>query len=166
MGPSASLYAGARYIVVRVLALECSKRPNPSEYRGPMHGSAYRFLRVHLPGSRVNKGTQRKGRGLQDRLRDPRETVEPPSHDEMEHDECENADKGACRERIDQKDRCRYGPNHPNHHAHPAKAPAKGRSPEHGHPEGNETYRHKQEPDAEQRIEYALGRLPNEDEVA
>ncbi len=84
----------------------------------------------------------------------------------MEDDECENADKGACRERIDQKDRCRYGPNHPNHHAHPAKAPAKGRSPEHGHPEGNETYRHKQEPYAEQRIEYALGRLPNEDEYS
>src|SRR5215210_1086484 len=79
---------------------------------------------------------------LQDPLRGPRQTVEPPSQDEMEDDERENADKGAWRERIDQQDRCRYDPNHPNHHAHPAKARAKGRGPEHGHPEGNKPYGH------------------------
>jgi hypothetical protein len=82
----------------------------------------------------------------------------------MEDDECENADEGAWREGIYQKDRCRYGPNHPEHHAHPAKALAEGRGPEHGHPEGNETYRHEEEPHAEQRIEYALSRLPHEGE--
>ena len=64
----------------------------------------------------------------------------------MEDDECENADEGDWRERIDQKDRCRYDPNHPEHHAHPAKALAKGRGPEHGHPEGNQTYRQEDEP--------------------
>jgi len=70
----------------------------------------------------------------------------------------------AIGERIDQKDRCRDNPNHTEHHTHRAKTLAKGRGPEHGHPDGNETYRHEQEPYAEQRIEYALGRLPHEDE--
>ena len=82
----------------------------------------------------------------------------------MEDDEGENADEGAWREKIDQKDRCRYEPNHPEHHAHPAMALAKGRDPEHGHPEGSETYRHEEKSCAEQRIEYALARLPQEDE--
>ena len=82
----------------------------------------------------------------------------------MEDDECENADKGAWRERVDQQDRCRYDPNHSERHAHPAKALAEGRGPEHRHPEGYETYRHYEEPYAEQRIEYALSRLPHEDE--
>src|SRR5215208_7513483 len=35
---------------------------------------------------------------LQGSLRGPRETVDLPSHDEMEHDERENADEGAWRE--------------------------------------------------------------------
>src|SRR5215210_33743 len=72
----------------------------------------------------------------------PRQTVELPSHDEMEDDECENANERAWRERFDQEYGCRYHPNHPNHHAHSPKAPAKSRGPEHGHPKGNETYRH------------------------
>src|SRR5918992_6312740 len=97
-------------------------------------------------------------------LRGSRQTVEPPSQDEMEDDECENANEGAWRERIDQQDRCRYDPNHPEHHAYSAKALAEGRDPEHGHPEGNETYRHQEEPYAEQRVEYALSRLPHENE--
>ena len=82
----------------------------------------------------------------------------------MEDDECENAYWGDWRERIDHKGRCRYDPNHPEPHAHPAKALAKGRSPEHGHPEGNKTYRQEEKPYDEQLIEYALGRLPQEDE--
>ena len=57
-----------------------------------------------------------------------------------------------------------YTPDHPERHAHPAKALAKGRGPKHGHPEGNETYRQEEEPYDEQRIEYALGCLPQEDE--
>src|SRR5215208_3072259 len=61
---------------------------------------------------------------LQGSLRGPRETVDLPSHDEMEHDERENADEGAWRERIDQQYGCRYDPNHPNHHTHSPKAPA------------------------------------------
>ena len=60
----------------------------------------------------------------------------------MEDNECENADEGAWREGIDQQDSCRYDPNRPKHHAHSAKALAEGRDPEHGHPEGNDTYRH------------------------
>src|SRR5215218_10843534 len=71
-----------------------------------------------------------------------RQTVDLPSQDKMEDDKCENADKGHWRERIDQKGRCRYNPNQPEHNAHPAQALAKGRGPEHGHPESNETYRH------------------------
>ncbi len=59
---------------------------------------------------------------------------------------------------------CRYETNYPEHHAHPAKALAKGWGPEHGCPEGNETYRHDKEPYVEHRIEYALGRLPQEGE--
>ena len=42
-------------------------------------------------------------------------------------------------ERIDQQYGCRYDPNH---HAHSPEAPAKGWAPEHGHPEGYETYAH------------------------
>ena len=79
---------------------------------------------------------------LQDSLWGSRQPVHLPSQDEMEDDECENANEGAWRKGIDQKGRCRYDPNHPEHHAHPAKTLAKGRGPEHGHPEGNETYRH------------------------
>ena len=60
----------------------------------------------------------------------------------MEDDECENADKGAWRERIDQKDRCRYDPDYPECHTHPAKALAEGWGLKHGHPEGNATRRH------------------------
>jgi hypothetical protein len=82
----------------------------------------------------------------------------------MEHDERENTDESARRERVDQKDGCRYDPDHPEHHAHPTKALAEGRGPEHGHPEGNESYGHQEEPYAEQRIEDTLGRLPHEDE--
>ena len=36
-------------LVVRVLGLRCSKRPTLSELRGPMRGSAYGLLRIHLP---------------------------------------------------------------------------------------------------------------------
>ena len=82
----------------------------------------------------------------------------------MEDDECENANEGARRERVDHKDRCRYDPNRPERHAKPAKALAEGRGSEHGYPEGNETYRHEEEPYAKQRIEYSLSRLPHEDE--
>ncbi len=57
----------------------------------------------------------------------------------MENDECEKADYGDWRARIDQKDRGRCEPSHPEHYAHPAKALAKGWGPEHGHPEGNQT---------------------------
>ncbi len=79
----------------------------------------------------------------------------------MEDDECEYAEGGGDhRERIDQEGGCRYETNHPEHHAHPAKTLAEGRGPEHGHPEGGETYRYDEEPSYEQRIEYALGRLP------
>ena len=80
----------------------------------------------------------------------------------MENDEGENADEGAWRVRIDQKHRCRYDPDYPECHANPAKALAEGRCPEHRHPEGNETYRHEEDPYDEQRVEYALGRLPHE----
>jgi hypothetical protein len=55
-------------------------------------------------------------------------------------------------------------PNTPSTTLTPPKALAKGQGPKHGHPEGNETYRHEEEPYDEQRIEYALGRLPQEDE--
>jgi hypothetical protein len=48
----------------------------------------------------------------------------------------------ALGERINQQDRCRYDPNRSDNYAHPAKALAKGRGPEHRHPEGYETYRH------------------------
>src|SRR5215207_3790097 len=101
---------------------------------------------------------------LQDSLRGSRQIVDLPSQDEMEDDECENADKGAWREGIDQKHSCRYDPNRPDHYAHPAKALTKGRCPEHRHTEGNETYGHQEEPYTEQRVEYALSRLPHEDE--
>src|SRR5918995_6275156 len=79
---------------------------------------------------------------LQDSLRGPRQTVHLPSQDKMEDDQREDADEGAWREGIDQQDRCRYDPNHPEHHAHPAKALAEGRDSEHSHPEGNESYGH------------------------
>jgi len=82
----------------------------------------------------------------------------------MKDDECENADYGDRRERIDQEDRCRYDPNQPEHYTHPAKALAKGRGPEHRHTEGDETYRPEEESYGVQLIEYALGRLPQEDE--
>src|SRR3712207_639581 len=101
---------------------------------------------------------------LQDPLRGSRHTVDLPSQHEMEDDECQNADKGAWRERVDQKDRCCYDPDYPEHHAKPAKALAEGWGPEHGYPDGCETYRHQHEPYAKQRIEYALSRLPHEDE--
>ena len=52
---------------------------------------------------------------LQDSLRGPRQTVDLPPQDEIENDECENADCGDWRERIDQKDSCRYDPKHPEH---------------------------------------------------
>jgi len=57
----AHLYAGARYIVVRGLGLECSKRLIPSEYRGPMHGCEFGLLRITLPRTRVYKGTEEEG---------------------------------------------------------------------------------------------------------
>ncbi len=60
--------------------------------------------------------------------------------------------------------RGRYEPDHPEHHAQPTETLAKGRGREHGHLEGDETYRQEEEPHGEQRIEYALGRLPQEDE--
>ena len=85
----------------------------------------------------------------------------------MEDDEREKADRDDRRERIVQKKRCRCGrcdPNHPEHHAPRAKALAKGRGPEHGHSEDNKTYRQEEETYGEQRFEYALGRLPQEDE--
>src|SRR5215211_8612463 len=46
----------------------------------------------------------------------------------------------------------------------PRQDPCQRPGPEHGHPEGNETYRHEQEPYDKQRVEYALSRLPHEDE--
>jgi hypothetical protein len=64
----------------------------------------------------------------------------------------------ALGERIDQQYGCRYDPNH---HAHSPEAPANGRTPEHGHPEGCETYGHWKEPYTEQRVEYPLSRLPH-----
>ena len=60
----------------------------------------------------------------------------------MEDDECENANEGARRVRVDQKHSCRYDPDYSEHYANPAKALAKGRGPEHGHPKGNKPYRH------------------------
>ena len=51
----------------------------------------------------------------------------------MEDDECENANEGAWREGIYQKDRCRQEPNHPEHNTHPAKALAEGK--EMGYPQ-------------------------------
>jgi hypothetical protein len=54
-------YAGARYIVFRGLGLGCSKRPTLSEYRDPMHSSAYGLLRTDLPRTRVYKGTGEEG---------------------------------------------------------------------------------------------------------
>src|ERR671921_670485 len=55
-------------------------------------------------------------------------------------------------------------PQYPDHQAHPANTLAKGRSPEHGRPEGDDAYGQEEEPYDEQRIEYALVRLPQEDE--
>src|SRR5919112_2232645 len=51
----AHLYAGARYIVGRGLGPECSRRPNPSEYRGPIHDSACGLLSIPLLRRWVNK---------------------------------------------------------------------------------------------------------------
>jgi hypothetical protein len=51
----AHLYADARYIVVRDLGREGSKRPTSSEYRDPMHDTVYGLPRMHLPPTRVNK---------------------------------------------------------------------------------------------------------------
>jgi len=83
------------------------------------------------------------------------QTVDLPSHDEIEDEACEIATRAGHRGGIDHLENCRYETNYPEHYAHPAKALAKGRGPEHGHPEGNETYRHDKEPYVEHRIEYA-----------
>ena len=101
---------------------------------------------------------------LQDSLRSPRQAVDLPSQDEIEDEACEIAARAYHRGGIDYLENCRYETNHPEHHAHPAKALAKGRGPEHGHPEGNETYRHDKEPYVENRIVYAPDRLPQEGE--
>jgi hypothetical protein len=68
----------------------------------------------------------------------------------------------ALGEGIDQQDGCRYDPNYPQCQAYTAETLAERRDPEHRHSERNETYRH--EPYAKQRIEYALSRLPQQDE--
>ena len=97
-------------------------------------------------------------------VRTLRQAVDLPSQGDMKDDECENADYGDWRTRIDQQDNPCCDPQYPEHHAHPANTLAKGRGPEHRHPESNETYRQDEEPCNEQRIEYALGRLLQEDE--
>ena len=84
----------------------------------------------------------------------------------MKDDECENADYADWRARIDEQDNPCCDPHYPEHHAHPAKGLAKGRSPQHGYPEREETYRQDEEPCNEQRIEYALGRLLQRTSVA
>ena len=78
----------------------------------------------------------------------------------MEDDECENANYGDQRARIEQKDRGRYDSSHPEHHAQPTKTLAKCWGFEHGHAEGSDTYRQEEEPRDEQRIEYSPGHLP------
>ena len=82
----------------------------------------------------------------------------------MEDDDCEKGDRGNRRAGSDYIENCRCETNHPKHHAQPAKALAKGRGPEHGHPQGNETYCHDKEPYGEQRTEYAPDRLPHKGE--
>jgi hypothetical protein len=81
----------------------------------------------------------------------------------VKDDECENADYADWRARIDEQDNPCCDPQYPEHHAHPAKGLAKGRGPEYRHPEREETYGQEQQPRDEQRIENALGRLPQED---
>ena len=46
----------------------------------------------------------------------------------------------------------------------PPQGSAKGRSPEHGHAKDDETHRHEEAPYEEDRVRYALGRLPQKDE--
>jgi hypothetical protein len=101
---------------------------------------------------------------LRDSARCPRQTVDLPSQDEIEDEACEIAEGADHGGGIDHLEDCRYETNRPERHAQPAKALAKGWGPEHGYPEGNETYRHDKEPDVEHRIEYAPGRLPQEGE--
>lgn len=75
----------------------------------------------------------------------------------MEDDERENANERARRE-----DRpAVWMPLRPQPPRSLPEAPANGRTPEHGHPEGYETYGHWKEPYTEQRVEYPLSRLPH-----
>jgi len=53
-----------------------------------------------------------------------------------------------------------HEPDHPEDNAHPPEASAKIWSPEHGHAEDDETHRHEEAPYEEERVRYALGRLP------
>src|SRR5437016_2266562 len=90
---------------------------------------------------------------LQDCLLAGRQPVDLPAQDEMKDDQREKAGYRDWREWIDQQDQCGYDPNDPEHRARRGIALAKGRSREHGHPEGNQTKRHEDEPGNEQRIE-------------
>src|SRR3712207_9302456 len=75
-----------------------------------------------------------------------RQAVDLPSQDEMEDDECEDAAaRGDWRGGIHQKDTCRYTPEHPERHAHPAKTRAEVRGSQHCHAEGNEPCRQNNE---------------------
>ena len=83
----------------------------------------------------------------------------------MEDDEGENADQSAgYGVRVDEQEGGRANPKRPEHHTHPAKGCAEGRRPEHRHPEAHETDRQEDQSGDEHRIEYALGRLPQENE--
>ena len=76
----------------------------------------------------------------------PGQGVDLPSQDEVEHDESENPDRCHWRAGVDQNDRrCRY-PDRAKSDADPPNDLAKRWGPEHGHAEGNETYRHDCEP--------------------
>ena len=54
--------------------------------------------------------------------------------------------------------------DHPEDYAHPPEASAKIWSAEHGPAEDDETHRHEEAPDEEERVRYALGRLPQKDD--
>jgi len=90
---------------------------------------------------------------LQDSLRGSRQTVELPSHYQIEDEAREIASRAGHRGGINHLENCCYETKHPEHHTHPAKALTKGRGSEHAHPEDDETYRHDKEPYVEHRSE-------------
>ena len=57
-----------------------------------------------------------------------------------------------------------HNPDHPEDDAHPPEPSAKSRSSEHSHAEHDETHHHEQAPYEEERVRYALGRLPQKDD--